>query len=141
MSFENKDQWRQEYKCLKDCRAAFDSDDLHVAFEAGRPQLENYLKGVMSQFGERRVNMVLGHSIRGRSWDGRFYDSVKAWAERQPPFEQSPRVQRDNLPDRDYHELITEAHSTIVNETCLVKMQMEKDKARTEKNMNRGEAR
>ncbi|MEG1513375.1 MAG: DUF3849 domain-containing protein [Clostridia bacterium] len=138
MGFETIEQWRQEFRKLQECRKALDNGDLHAAYEAQRPHFENYVKAVVAQFGERRVSIVLGHTVRRKSWDGRFTNDVKAWAERQPPFEQPPIPPEKNFPKRDFHELITDAHPMIVNQVCRVKMEMEGAKSQ---NMNRGDAR
>lgn len=136
MSYETIDQWREEFGRLKACHEALAGKDLSAAYEARKPHFENYVRAVVAQHGEHRVNTVLGHTVRAKPWDGRFTDEVKAWADRQSPFEQPPGIDR---PPRDYRELITDAHPVIVNQVCRVMLRMEQEKAQNAK--NRGDAR
>ena len=135
---EELNQWREEIHTLKQCREAFSGSELSRAYHAQHPHFENYVKGVVKKFGAERVNTVLGYTVRHYDYDGRFDQSVKNWAQKQPRAPQPPRLKAGAEPPRDFHELVCTAHPVILNFVCRIQMESEPSQEKTMKMKNRG---
>ena len=135
---EELNQWREELRTLKECRAALSSAELSRAYHAQHPHFENYVKDVVSKFGSECVNTVLGYTVRHYDYDGRFDEGVKSWASKQPRAPQPPRLKSSGESVRDFHELVCTAHPVILNFVCRIQMESEPSQEKIMKTKNRG---
>lgn len=72
--------WRASHQANIACKKAIE-ERIRQGFN-GMHLNSDCAKEVLEEFGFKRVNWVLANTIQEKSWDGRFRQDNKAWAQR-----------------------------------------------------------
>ena len=95
--------WRASHQANIACKKAIE-ERIRQEFD-GMHLNSNCAKEVLEEFGFKRVNWVLANTVQEKSWDGRFRQDNKAWA------------QRTFIPEDAGHkvEFIVESHPAVLD--------------------------
>lgn len=95
--------WRASHQANIACKKAIE-ERIRQEFD-GMHLNSDCVKEVLEEFGFKRVNWVLANTIQEKSWDGRFQQDNKAWA------------QRTFIPEDAGHkvEFIVESHPAVLD--------------------------
>lgn len=95
--------WRASHQANIACKKAIE-ESVRQGFD-GMHLNSDCVKEVLEEFGFKRVNWVLANTVQGKSWDGRFRQDNKAWA------------QRTFIPEDAGHkvEFVVESHPAVLD--------------------------